>query len=111
MGPAFLYSIVVFRHASEVAANFKVRFWEGHPEGPINPTVFTIWTKGLETAINGGVDNIFQLRATLPEDPDTIAIKKSSVAASHRYEWILVGSNPGNAKFVFIDRAVSQPSP
>ena len=48
---------------------------------------------------------------TLPDDPDTLAVKRAEMGASHRYEWILVGSNPGNLKFVFIDRAVSQPSP
>jgi hypothetical protein len=31
--------------------------------------------------------------------------------ASHRYEWILVGTKRANARFVVTDRLVSNPSP
>ena len=51
------------------------------------------------------------MRATLPDDPDTIAIKRAEIVVSHRYEWILVGSTAKNLKFVLLDRRVSQPTP
>ena len=58
-----------------------------------------------------GNDTILQLRATRPEDPDTLAVKRADIRLDRRYEWILVGSNAGNVKFVLFSRAISGASP
>jgi hypothetical protein len=51
------------------------------------------------------------VRATLPGDPDTIAAKKVTTGSNHRYEWILVGTDLANLRFVVIDRVWSLASP
>ena len=45
------------------------------------------------------------------EDPDTIAVRKTTMGISRRYEYILVGSNAGNARWVLLNRQISSPSP
>jgi hypothetical protein len=43
--------------------------------------------------------------------PQAIVSPIVEIFASHRYEWILVGTRHANARWVFMDRLVSQPSP
>jgi hypothetical protein len=70
-----------------------------------------ISTKGQQLIHSSSLNYFVRLRATLPDDPDTIAVKRVGLAVSRRCEWILIGSNPGNAKFVLLARAISQYSP
>jgi hypothetical protein len=110
-GPPNPNGFVAFRHASEVLANFFVRYWAPIPETPIDPAAFPLAGKGESFATSTGPDLIWQLRVTRPEDPDTIAFRKLTTQASRRYEWIFVGSNAGNAKIVLLNRRISLPSP
>jgi hypothetical protein len=111
-GAPLAFGIVVFRTAADVISSIKVRYWTPViPETPVTPSVDPIWSKGDQFAANGGVETIWKARATRPDDPDTLAQKTATSNASHRYEWILVGSNAGNARFVFLDRIVSNVSP
>ncbi len=45
----------------------------GHPirRVPIGPSIDPIWSKGQQTSGSSEPDDIWQLRATLPESPDT----------------------------------------
>ena len=110
-GAPFGFAIFVWRHAAEMPANFKYRVWSPSPEAPVGPSVDPVWTKGDQVASASLDDYIWQVRATRPEDPDTLAVKKAELQVERRYEWILVGSNAGNVKFVLFSRAISAPSP
>jgi hypothetical protein len=107
-------SFLTWRNASAMAVNFRIRFYAPTPEnGSVVPNADALYAKGQQ--FRGDTDTevgyILQVRARLPEAVDTLAVLRSELVASHRHEWILVGSNPGNARFVFLDRVVSQPSP
>jgi hypothetical protein len=67
-------------------------------------------TKGDHLRSGWSEGRIVQLRVTRGGEPDTLAVRKAMLVASHRYEWIFVSTNPGNARIVFIDRVMSQPS-
>ena len=87
-------------------ANFFVRVWTPIPETPIDPRPPTrSWGKGAvvrQWAL--APTDIWQLRVTRPEDPDTIGFQEGHhIEASRRYEFIFVGSNDGNAKVVLLD--------
>ena len=67
---------VLFRNASEIVANFFVRFWTPIAETPIDPAANPLAGKGESYATGTGTDYIWQLRVTRPEDPDTIGLRK-----------------------------------
>jgi hypothetical protein len=103
------------RHAADIAADIGYRYW--NPPGtdaPLTPSA--IFTKGQERK-SGNVSSGFipaylvQTRATVVGGPQAIASPIVEVIASHRYEWVLVGTTHANARWVFMDRLVSQPSP
>jgi hypothetical protein len=110
-GAPFANSSFAWRHASEVAANFRYRYWQPDPESPVGPAADPVWTKGGEVSSPTTPGTILQLRATRAGELDTIAVKRAEMGTSRRYEWILVGTSPANTRFVFIDRAISHPSP
>lgn len=111
LGAPYGGGFVAWRHAAEFAVNFRYRLWEPGPETPIGTAIDPISTKGQQLLSGSYEDDIWQLRATLPESPGTIALKKVHSKSNHRYEWVFVGTNPRNAKFVVLDRKVSQPTP
>ena len=94
-----------------MAAEFRARYWLWQNDPPIDPAA--IWTKGRErTAAHGGqglrTDITYRVQAVLPGTSEVIASARIlEVLPSHRYEWILVGTKPGNARFVFLDRLTS----
>jgi hypothetical protein len=110
-GTMYPVARIIWRHAAETPVTFRFRSWVPDPETPVNLAADPVSTKGQEAATTAAQSIIIQFRVTLPDDPDTIAVKRAEMEASHRYEWILVGSKPGNAKFVFLDREISNPSP
>jgi len=110
LGVPFGVGAWAMRHASELSANFRFRNWTPDPEDPITPAADPVWTKGDHLQSGWSEGRIVQLRVTRAGEPDTLAVKKATLVASHRYEWIFVGTNPGNARIVFIDRVMSQPS-
>lgn len=110
------YAPFAIRHAADLAADLAYRYWRGPaPNVPISPSA--IFIKGQEYRTNdasfGGfeVGNIVEARATLVGGAEIIAAATVETVASHRYEWILVGATHANARWVFLDRLVSVPSP
>jgi hypothetical protein len=110
-GTPYVNSWFAWRHAAEVPANFRYKFWSPGPDNPVGPVADPIWTKGSKSfgATLPGI--IVQLRARRAGALDTIAVKRAEMGTSHRYEWIFVGTKPANVRFVFIDRAASLASP
>ena len=45
LGAPLAFSYIVWRHAGEVAVNFKFRNWTPNPEVPVAPAVDPVWTK------------------------------------------------------------------
>jgi hypothetical protein len=111
LGAPYGVAIIAWRHAADFAVNFRYRLWTPGPDSPQVTAVDPISSKGQQAAGSFPEDTIVQLRATLPESPSTIALKQVQLESNHRFEWIFVGTNPGNARFVFLDRKVSQPTP
>ena len=103
-------AIFAWANASELPANFHYTVWDPNPEVPI-PAVNRVFPKGDRIA-SGAPPNIYvRLRATKLEDPTTLAQRSAYFKVSRRYEWILVGTNHLNMRFVLVDRGVSDLSP
>ena len=102
---------IVWRNASDMLVNFRIKGWLPSIESPTSPAADPVFAKGQQRGGDQIADYIWQVRATLSDTQETLALRRALLVASHRYEWVLVGSNPGNARFVFIDRVVSLPSP
>ncbi len=115
LGTATPYAPFAFRHAAEVVADLSYRYWSVPGTVPINPS--GLFTKGQQNrttdASSGGfnVGFLVQVRATVIGDPVPIASPIVETIQSHRLEWILVGTKHDNARWVFIDRLVSKPTP
>ncbi len=97
------------------AADFDTNFiytLYGVVEGPfpISPSANAVWSKGDRYIQPISPIYIMKLIATLPEDPDAVAERSRTLQPSRRHEWVLVGTNKFNAKFILVDRGVSQPS-
>jgi hypothetical protein len=105
----FAYS--PFRSAAGFGVNLKWVSWSASPELPLDPAVDPVFLKGDEHVIWGGGGYLAEIRATLPEGTSAIATRRADIVESRRYEFILLGSKPGNARFVLISRPVSLPSP
>jgi hypothetical protein len=114
LGDPLAIALLAWRHAAEPLVSLKIRRWDpGFPDSPIEPDADAVWAKGdAKQQGTTFVDYIFQVRATVPNFPDTIAgpVRVLTVP-SHRVEFILVGTGPGNLRFVVLDRLVSLPSP
>jgi hypothetical protein len=110
-GNVFGSAGLAWRNASEMPVNFRTTLWVPNPEIPSTPAADAIFAKGQQVAIIFGDDYVFQVRARLPGSAETLAVHRFLLVLSHRYEWLLVGTNPSNARFVVFDRIVSAPSP
>jgi hypothetical protein len=77
---------------------------------PWAPAANPVWSKG--DRYTEGIEPIYiaKLMATMPDDPAAVSVRSRELEASRRHEWVLVGTNKSNAKFVLVDRGVSQPS-
>jgi hypothetical protein len=84
--------------------------WANGLSAVLRAAVLASGTKGDHLRSGWSEGRIVQLRVTRGGEPDTLAVRKAMLVASHRYEWIFVSTNPGNARIVFIDRVMSQPS-
>jgi hypothetical protein len=104
-------SLFAWRHAAEFPANFLYTSWTPNPEAPIAPVANPVWSKGDEIYTGVSSDYFWRVRVTKPEKTDTVAQRTVLMKESRRYEWVLVGTYPGNARFVLLNRGVSQPSP
>jgi hypothetical protein len=111
VGAPFPFPIYVWRSAADVTTNFRLKYWLLGGDVPVGPVANPLWVKGDSYASIGAIGYIFELRATLPEDTDVLARARMEFTQNHRYEWVLVGSNPQNLRYVVLDRAISQPSP
>jgi hypothetical protein len=80
---------------------------------PIAPSA--IFVKGQQWLLGSGpgfiANNAVRIQATVLGNPVPVAAPILQTLASHRYEWILVGTKHANARFVVTDRSVSSPSP
>jgi hypothetical protein len=104
-----------FRHAADIAADIGYRFWTP-PGTDASRTPSAIFTKGQESrslnVLSGFVPaSLIQARAAIVGSPQAIVSPIIEIFVSHRYEWVLVGTSYANARWVFMDRLVSQPSP
>jgi len=104
-------SYFAWRHAAEFPANFLYTVWNPNPEIPVGPVANPVWSKGEEVYSASGTDSVWRVRATKPEQAATVAQRTVLFKANRRYEWILIGSNAGNARFVLLNRGISQASP
>ena len=110
LGTANGFAPYAWRNAADVDADFSYRVWGNQTDVPVSPTA--IFTKGQQNANDGLVPNMaFQFRAIVDGDPDVLSAPIIQTIASHRYEWILVGTSRANARFVLLDRLISHPSP
>ena len=98
-------------NAADFTTNFHYTYWSPNPELPIGPAVNPVWAKGARLATSFPDDYYMRIRATLPEQADTVAQRAAYLKESRRYEFVLVGTNPNNARFMLINRGVSAPSP
>lgn len=103
-------AILSWASAANFDSNLLYTYWSPNSEFPAAPAVNAIWSKGDRYLASFPPDYFLRLRATLPEAAETVAQRTVYLKASRRYEWILVGSNPANARFVLINRGVSGPS-
>jgi hypothetical protein len=118
-GAASPFAYLNWLHAADLPANFLYTLWEvSVPETPwfpnakVLPAVNVVWVKGDRYFQPiAGDTYIATLRATKPEDPETLAEKTALMKVSRRYEWVLLGTSAANAKMIVIDRGVSLPSP
>jgi hypothetical protein len=110
LGPPIVgMAAYAFRSAAEIAANLTFRAWSPN-DGDINPSgVFTKGQEGAGIGLKPGLR--FEARATIAGGSDPIRAPMVTIIASHRHEWILVGTRRANARWAVLDRLVSQPSP
>jgi hypothetical protein len=101
------------RSAADIAADFSYHYWNDASDVPITPSA--IFVKGQQwlAGSNSGfvADNAVRIQATVLGNPVPVVSPIIQTLASHRYEWILVGTKRANARFVVTDRLVSNPSP
>jgi hypothetical protein len=115
LGTATDFAPYAIRHAADVAAFLSWRVWNGPFDTPIDPS--GLFTKGQENRVANGSTSgfdtpaVLQMLATVVGGPVPIASRIIEVVKSHRLEWILVGTKHDNARWVFIDRLVSKPTP
>lgn len=103
-------AILSWASAAEFDSNLLYTYWSPNSEFPAMPAENPVWSKGDRFVASFPPDYYLRVRATLPEGAETVAQRTTYFKESRRYEWILVGANPGNAKFVLINRGVSEPS-
>lgn len=106
------YSWVSWASAADFDTNFFYDFWnlEG-TDIPVSPAANPVFEKGSRFTGTPTDSVVFRLWATLPENPGVVAGKRFFTKDERRYEAILVGTRKANAKFVFINRGISAPSP
>jgi hypothetical protein len=109
-GEALTSAVFGWRSAADFPADFHFTWWSPNPEQPISPADATVWTKGDEFTYGTEPDVLWRIRATESGTDVTLAQKSAMAKVSRRYEWILVGTSRANARFVLIDRGVTQPS-
>lgn len=101
------------RSAADIAADFRYQYWNVGGDVGILPS--SIFVKGQEWRINIGggfiANNAVRVQATVSGATAPTVAPIVQTLASHRYEWILVGTAHGNARFVVTDRLISNPSP
>jgi hypothetical protein len=109
--PAALVTVAIaMRNASDIAP-VTLKFISGAPF-PVEPNADVAWAKGDEYTNAGGVNEhvVLTIVATKTGSPDPIASPVSWVYRSgNRYEANLLGTSPGNARFVNLVRAVAFP--
>lgn len=101
------------RSAAEIAADFSYHYWNDAVDVPISPSA--IFLKGQQWLVGSGggfvADNAVRIQATTLGSAVPVVSPIIQTLASHRYEWILVGTKRANARFVVTDRLASNPSP
>jgi hypothetical protein len=108
LGAPTPFAPFAFRHAADIAANLGYHWWD--PPGtdtPLSPSA--VFTKGQGYRAEFPTTYLFRARALVVGG--VIVAPIIQTVASHRYEWIFVGTTYANARWVFMDRLVSQPSP
>jgi hypothetical protein len=103
-------AILSWASAANFDANLLYTYWSPNAEFPAGPAANPVWSKGQRYLASFTPDYYLRLRATLPEAAETVAQRTVYLKASRRYEWVLVGTTPANARFVLINRGVSGPS-
>jgi hypothetical protein len=93
-------AIIYLRHAADLGnAAFKLQLAD--PPEPITPSVDPVWTKGDQIVAPIPPGYTLKLRATRPDNSWVFAQSPwVDMEASKRYEWILLGDKPKNAKFI-----------
>ena len=104
-------SYIAMRHAADFSASFKVTL--SFPEVPLtpDPAADPVWTKGDQSVEGVTPSFVIRVRATRPDRSRTAAVKTATIAPETRHEWILVRLNADNARFAFLARPISAPSP
>ncbi len=112
-GDPYPVPYLYWRHAADLGnTSFKFQYRITNPETPVAPVADPVWTKGDEAVISSSVGWGWKLRATRPDMDRTIANSKwIDLEIGKRYEWILLGSRPKNAKFIVWVRDIVEPTP
>jgi hypothetical protein len=105
-GDPLPYGLLYFRHAADLGdAAFK--YQSAGPPAPVGPSVDPVWTKGDEVSTTSPEGSSWRLRTTRPDKAWVFAQSPwIDFEASRRYEFILLGTTPKNARIIVWSRAV-----
>jgi hypothetical protein len=99
-GDPILLAVFYWRHAADLG-NAAFKYQVALPSTPTGPSVDPIWTKGDQVSSPQPSGASAKLRATRPNKSWVFAQSPwVDMEASKRYEWILLGDKPSNAKFI-----------
>jgi hypothetical protein len=91
------------RHAAEIAADMGYQYYNPPPDGGGTFTPSAIFTKGQQFKQGGAggfvPDYVFEVRAALVGGTTVISAPLFRAVQSHRYDFVLVGTNASNARW------------
>ena len=113
-GPALPDSAYAIRHAAEFGAFLKGSVWsvvEDQYLSPL-PSLIPLWSKGDERTESAAPAGVFiGVAAGVSGQSEPVAERIARFRPGVRYEYVLVGTRPGNARMALIRRGVSAVSP
>jgi hypothetical protein len=113
-GPALPDSAYAIRHAAEFGASLKGSVWSIVDEQYLSPvpSLIPLWHKGDERTESAAPAGVFiGVAAGVSGQSEPVAQRIARFRPGVRYEYVLVGTKPGNARMALIRRGISAVSP
>ena len=113
-GPALPDSAYAIRHAAEFGAYLKGSVWSVVDEQYLSPfpSLIPLWSKGDERTESAAPAGVFiGVAAGVSGQSEPVAQRIARFRPGVRYEYVLVGTRPGNARMALVKRGVSAVSP